>query len=89
MNKRIINLILFIKKLEKTIKGDIILNVYNIETKKEGIAFYSDIHKEFRVYEGSEDGSDDKDYSIYDFEKKYEVISINIEPAGEIETELE
>lgn len=79
MNKRVEKIIEFIKNTQKTIEGDITLTVNNLETKEEGIACYLDNYKEFRVYEGAGDGSDDRNYSIEEFANKYEVISVNIE----------
>lgn len=88
MNKRIEKIIDFIKNTERTIEGNITLTVNNLETKEEGIAYYLEKYKEFRVYEGAEDGSDDRDYSIEEFVKKYEVISVNIELDEELEEDL-
>ena len=88
MNKRIEKIIEFIKITEKTIEGDITLTVNNLETKEDGIACYLEKYKEFRVYEGAEDGSDDRNYSIEEFTNKYEVISVNIELEEELAEDL-
>ena len=88
MNEKIEETIKFIKNIEKTIEGDITLTVNNYETKEEGIACYLDKYKEFRVYEGAGDGSDDRDYSIEEFVNKYQVVSINIELDDEMEKDL-
>lgn len=88
MNKRIEQIIELIKNTEKTIEGDITLTVNNLKTKEEGIACYLDNYKEFRVYEGAGDGSDDKNCSIEEFANKYEVISVNIELDEELEEDL-
>lgn len=88
MNKRIEKIIDFIKNTERTIEGNITLTVNNIETKEEGIACYLEKYKEIRVYEGAEDGSDDRNYSIEEFTNKYEVISVNIELNEELEEDL-
>lgn len=85
MNKRIGKIIEFIKNTKRTLDGNITLTVNNLETKEEGIACYLEKYKEFRVYAGAEDGSDDKDYSIEEFVKRYEVISVNIELEEESE----
>lgn len=72
-----------VKKLEKS-GNDISIIVKNIKTKEEGVATILP-NGNIAVFEGSENGSYDKIYSIKNFKKNYSIIKLENELGEEFE----
>ena len=77
------NIIKKIKQYEK--EGmEISLIVKNIVTKEEGVASLTTDNK-IAVFEGNDDGRDDKIYSLEDFKNSYKVIRLENEYEEELQ----
>ena len=72
-----------VKKLEKS-GNDISIIVKNMKAKVEGVATILP-NGNIVVFEGSENGSDDKIYSIKNFKKNYSIIKLENELGEEFE----
>ena len=86
--KKLKYLIKTINKLENEGK-DISLEVRNNITNEDGIACLLRNYREIKVFEGNPDGSDDRIYSIEEFDSKYKIQKIIDEYDKEYEVEFE
>ena len=81
-NSNINNIIKQIKQYEKSGK-DVSMVVQNIKTEKEGVAILTKDNN-IAVFEGIEDGSDDRIYSLEEFNKNYKIVRLENEYEDEI-----
>lgn len=81
-NSNINNIIKQIKQYEKSGK-DVSMVVQNIKTEKEGVAILTKDNN-IAVFEGKEDGSDDRIYSLEEFNKNYKIVRLENEYENEI-----
>ena len=81
-NSNINNIIKQIKQYEKSGK-DVSMVVQNIKTEKEGVAILTKDNN-IAVFEGKEDGSDDRIYSLEEFNKNYKIVRLENEYEDEI-----
>lgn len=81
-NSNINNIIKQIKQYEKSGK-DVSMVVQNIKTEKEGVAILTK-YNNIAVFEGKEDGSDDRIYSLEEFNKNYKIVRLENEYEDEI-----
>ena len=81
-NSNINNIIKKIKQYEKSGK-DVSMVVQNIKTEKEGVAILTKDNN-IAVFEGKEDGSDDRIYSLEEFNKNYKIVRLENEYEDEI-----
>ena len=82
--KKIEEYIELINKLENQGKS-ISIETINKKTKQEGIAVLLKNNLEVKVYEGAPDGSDDRIYSLEEFNKNYNIEKIVDEYEEEFE----
>ena len=81
-NSNINNIIKQIKQYEKSGK-DVSMVVQNIKNEKEGVAILTKDNN-IAVFEGKEDGSDDRIYSLEEFNKNYKIVRLENEYEDEI-----
>ena len=81
-NSNINNIIKKIKQYEKSGK-DVSMVVQNIKNEKEGVAILTKDNN-IAVFEGKEDGSDDRIYSLEEFNKNYKIVRLENEYEDEI-----
>lgn len=74
-----------IKKIKEYEKNgvDVYIVVKNIKTKEEGVASLLQ-NNYIAVFEGKEDGSEDRCYSIEEFKNKYQIMRLENEYEEEI-----
>ena len=76
------NIMKKIKQYEKLGK-DVSMVVKNLKKEREGTAILI-VQDKIAVFEGKDDGSDDKIYSLEEFNRNYEVIRLEDEYENEI-----
>lgn len=55
------------------------ITVWNYEKLQEGVVTILENKKEVKVFEGVEDGSEDKEYTLKEFEEKYKILKFERE----------
>lgn len=84
INKRTTNSFIKLARKLKTEGQDITMEIQNKNTKLYGVASITSKNK-IAVWEGRDDGKDDRIYSINEFKKNYEILKL----INEIEEEFE
>lgn len=70
--KKLIDSIEMINKLKESGK-EVSIEVINKKNKEQGIVCLLQNNKEVKVFEGNPDGSDDRIYTIEEFDKNYDI----------------
>ena len=73
--KKLIDSIELINKLEESGK-EVSIEVINRKNKEQGLVCLLKNNKEVKVFEGNPDGSDDRIYTIEEFDENYDIKKI-------------